>query len=123
VIDTKNLTQAHLIAALQWFTKMCGPTRWYINDADAAKMIDLQNADAFTTLRTKADRNDFITLTEDSIERLSLLLGIWKELQLLAPPELALQMFNRPNQGTLLKNLSIRDFLLQNNSLEAYYED
>jgi hypothetical protein len=119
-----DLTQDHLIASVRWISKMSSAERWNLIDAEVAALLGRITVESYQDLRHRADSGLPITTTPDMVERLSLLLGIWKALQLLVPverPDLAFAWFNKPNSSPLLQNMSIKHYLLENNTLESFY--
>jgi hypothetical protein len=68
--------------------------------------------------------NEPISLTRDCLERISLLLGISKALQILAPigrEDLSFAWFYMPNDNPIFAGLSIKDYMLERKSIEAMY--
>lgn len=119
------IEREHLAAAISWMSEMCLPEKWGISDIEASTLLGLEKQVSFSELRTQAANNETLSLSNETIQRLSLLLGIWKHLQILAPAgrrDLAIGMFNQPNSGTLLKGQSIKTYLLETNNIDAFYE-
>lgn len=123
-LNANNLTQDHLRAGVKWITKMSEPLRWNLIDTEVAALLGIVPVETYQDLRHRAESGLSIRMTSDTIERLSLLLGIWKALQLLVPPErqdLAFAWFNKPNSSPLLKNTSIKNYLFENNTIKSFY--
>jgi len=119
-----DLTQHHLIAGVQWISKMGSPERWNLTDDEIATLLGGISVESYNDIQQRAESSLPITMTPDTVERLSLLLGIWKALQLLVPherPELAFAWFNKSNSSPLLQNMSIKHYLLEKNTLESFY--
>jgi hypothetical protein len=115
----------HITAAIGWMSEMCVAENWNISDEEARTLLSLGEHGSFSELRTQAANNETLSLSDETIQRLSLLLGIWKHSQILAPAgrkDLALSVFNRPNSGALLKGQSIKTYLLEANNIDAFYE-
>lgn len=118
-----DLTQEHLITSVQWITKMGGRDRWNLTTEETAALLGGITVETYKDIQQRAESGLPIAMTPDTVERLSLLLGIWKALQLLAPigrQDLAFAWFNKPNNSPLLQNMSIKDYLLENNTLESF---
>lgn len=118
------LTQAHFVAAINWISKMCKSEYWNLTDNEAAKLLGMKDAATYKELVTQALTNQFIFISDETSERISLLLGIWKYSQILAPAnraDLANKLFIAPNSNPLLQGNSIKDFLLKNNSIDNFY--
>jgi hypothetical protein len=118
-----NLTQDHLVASVLWIYKMSDARRWNLIDSEVASLLGGIRVETYRDLLFRAERGLQITMTEDGVERLSLLLGMWEGLQHLVPSgrqDLAFAWFNKPNSSLLLKNHSIKNYLLENNTLEGF---
>ncbi len=119
-----DLTQDHLITSILWVTKMSERNRWNLTPEEIAALLGGITIESYQDMCHRAESGLSITMTPDTVERLSLLLGIWKALQLLVPverPDLAFEWFNKPNNSPLLQGKSIKDYLLENNTLESFY--
>lgn len=102
---------------------MSNRDRWNLTAEEAAALLGEIEVETYKDMQQRAESGLPIIMTPDTVERLSLLLGIWKALQLLVPverPELAFAWFNKPNSSSILKHLSIKDYLLENNTLESF---
>lgn len=103
---------------------MSSPERWNLTTEETAALLGGIEVETYKAMQQRAESGLPITMTPDTVERLSLLLGIWKALQLLVPherPDLAFAWFNKPNSSPLLQDKSIKDYLLENNTLESFY--
>jgi len=119
-----DLTQDHLITSIKWISMMSSRDRWNLTAEEAAALLGEMEVETYKEMRQRAESDLSITMTPETIERLSLLLGIWKALQLSLPigrQDLAFKWFNKPNSSPLLQNKSIKDYLLENNTLESFY--
>ncbi|RYY02279.1 MAG: hypothetical protein EOO53_11795 [Gammaproteobacteria bacterium] len=119
-----DVTQEHLITGILWITKMGSPERWNLTAEEIAALLGGFTVDTYQEMLCRAEGGLPITMTPDTVERLSLFLGIWKALQLLVPherPDLAFAWFNKTNSSPILQNRSIKHYLLENNTLESFY--
>ncbi len=119
-----NLTQEHLTAAIQWISKMSRPDRWNLTNENVARLLGIDVA-IFNEMQSNALSGQPVMLTSDAVERLSLLRRVWKALNLVVPhqrQDLALQWFSTPTTIPTFKNKSIKDFLLESNTVEAFCE-
>ncbi len=118
------LTQAHLNAGVNWIFQMGSSEKWNLTDAELVKLLGLKDADELEGLRTALENDQPIFMSDETKERLSLLLGIWKHLQLLAPAgrgPMTYSLFNKSNSSNFLKGKSIKDYLLMQDELTAFY--
>lgn len=123
MINAENLTHDHLIAGVQWLSKMIVPDRWNLTNQEAASLLGIETA-TFQEMERKALNGQPVALTNDTLERLSLLLGIWKGLNLFVPHErqdLAFKWFYKPTTSATLNSKSIKVFLLESNTLESFH--
>ena len=116
-----ELTPQHYIASINWISKISSPSEWNLTAEEVAILLGM-NVSEFIRLQEMALEANEFSLRRESAERISLLLGIWKRLQLLGFDEkTAIHAFNRVNTGELMKGKSIKIFLLENNSMAAFY--
>lgn len=119
-----NINQEHLTAALQWVSNMSSPDRWHLTNEEVARLLGIDVV-IFNEMQSKALSGQPVVLTSDAVERLSLLLRIWKALNLFVPhqrQDLALQWFSKPTTNPTFNNKSIKDFLLESNTIESFCE-
>jgi transcriptional regulator with XRE-family HTH domain len=124
MINVDNVTQEHLTAGVQWISKMSSPDCWNLTDKEVARLLGIEPA-TFSEIQRKARNGEPLLLTNDSLERLSLLLGIWKGLNLFAPhqrQDLAFEWFSKPTTNATFNNRSIKDFLLERADVESFCE-
>lgn len=109
---------------IEWLDQMAQPNRWNLTDEDVARLIGGLPASAYRKLKCKVSTGHKIELTDDVIERISLLQEISKGLQGIAPHErndLGYAWFNKPNTGAPFNGLSIKEFLLRADTIEPFY--
>lgn len=116
-----ELTAEHFEACMNWIAKMSSPTKWNLSTEEVAILLGM-NVGEYNEMKDMSRKDHSFSLRNESAERISLLLGIWKRLQLLGFDEpTAISVFNRANKGELLRGKSIKQFLLENNSTAAFY--
>jgi hypothetical protein len=116
------LTPAHAAAGIEWLYSMTDPDKWNLSAEEAADLLGGIPIRTYHDLKRKALNNEPINLMRDTLERISLLLGISKALQIIAPEgrkDLAYAWFNQPNAA--LGNESIKTFLMKRKTIEALY--
>jgi hypothetical protein len=109
---------------IEWLNQMAQPNKWNLTDEDVAKLLGGLPPHVYRELRDRVDAGQHIEVTEDVLLRVSLLLGISKGLQCIAPherDELGYAWFNQPNTGSLFDGQSMKDFLLQAQTIESFY--
>lgn len=122
MISADNLTQDHLIAGVQWISKMADPARWNLKNDEIACLLGIEAA-TFEEIQHEALNCQPITLTKDTVERLSLLLEIWKALNLFVPHErqdLAFEWFSKPTTSPAFNHKSIKDFLIEGKTIGSF---
>lgn len=117
-------TPAHASAALQWLHKMSGAEYWNLGVEEQAELLGGVPKRTYHEWKRRALVGEPVELSRDTLERLSLLLGIAKALQIIAPAErteLAYRWFTSPNQNPLFQGLSPKDYAITRGSMEALY--
>lgn len=116
-----DLTPQHFAASVNWISKMSAPNKWNLTPEEIAILVGM-NIREYLEIQKMANKDQLFLLQPEAAERLSLLLGIWKRLQLIGvDEETAIAIFNKPNTGELLNGKSIKLFLLESSSLAEYY--
>jgi Protein of unknown function (DUF2384) len=116
------LTPSHAAAGVEWLYNMSQPDKWNLSADEAADLLGGIPLRTYHDLKRKALNNEPIHLMRDALERISLLLGISKALQIIAPDgrkDLAYAWFNQANAD--LGNESIKTFLLNRKTVESLY--
>ena len=109
---------------IEWLANMAEKDKWNLTDDDVATLLGGVPTHAFVELKKKQSVQQPIELNADMLERISLMLGIWKGLQIIAPvdrKDLAYAWFSQPNLNPLFNGQSIKEFLLQAESTESFY--
>ena len=120
-VHYSDLTPRHFAASIAWVSDMSAPTKWNLTTEEIAILVGM-NFREYLEIRKMANEGQSFSLQPEVAERISLLLGIWKRLQLLGfDEEMVIAVFNRPNTGELLNGKSIKLFLLESSSLAEYY--
>ncbi len=117
-------TPAHARAALQWFSKMSGADFWDLTVDEQTELLGGIPKRTYHEWKRRAVAGEPVDLSRDTFERLSLLLGIAKALQIIAPAErsdLAHRWFITVNQNPMFQGLSPKDYAIARGSIEALY--
>jgi hypothetical protein len=117
-----HLTYDHVAVAIQWTENMCRREYWDLSGAEMAKLVGCSNLDAYVLLKQKLSKRDSVEVEECVLERISLLLGVWENLQLIVPEnrkDLAGELFNSPIRQ--LEGKSVRGYLLERNDTKPFY--
>ena len=99
-------------------------SRWHLSNEEMAVLLG-GSTEFFGEIQQKAACELSIDIDPGTIERISLLLGIWKTIQVVAPNgrlDLAYNLFNQKNTSNSLGGLSIKEYLLQHKQIKAYYD-
>lgn len=116
-----DLTPEHFSASINWIAKMSDSTKWALTNEEASFLLGM-NVEEYGEARKMAYEGIPFSLRIELAERVSLLLQIWKKLNSLGLDEqTSISVFNKPNSSKLFKGKSIKLFLLENNSLTAFY--
>lgn len=124
-ISIANLTSEHFCTSIKWIAMMSDSKRWNLSDEQVARLIAIDSVAIYKEILEKAEADALEKLPSETIERLSLLLGMWKCLQFLAPHQridLAFCWFSKANNHEMFQNKSIKDYLLNGNSMNDFYK-
>lgn len=127
---TPNLSQSpmhsgrHAAAALRWLETMRANEEWALSVDEQCELLGGVAKRTLQGWKKKAVEGEEVDLSRDMMERLSLLLGIYKGYQLIAPtnrPEIASQWFKTPNDNELFQGKSVKGYLLTEGTMNALY--
>lgn len=119
-----QLTNAHLVAAIIWLIDISDVSRWNLNNEEISVLLGIPQ-NMLLDLQHQAICNLPIDADQHIVERIGLLLTIWKTLRMVAPNErldLAYRLFSEPNTSDLLNGLSIKQYLLQHKDIQAFHD-
>ena len=119
-----HVTDAHASAGLAWLSEMSAASKWHLSAEEVCDLLGGMPVRTYHDYKRKALDGQPINLSRDTLERLSLLLGISKGLQIIAPEnrqDLACAWFNQANLNPLFAGLSIKEYLLARKTIEALY--
>ena len=103
-------------AGIEWLDQMAQPNKWDLTDEDLSQLLGGLPANVYRELKGRVIAGQRIEVTEDVVERIALLLEIFKGLQCIVPHEridLSYAWFSQPNTGSLFGGVSIKEFLLR----------
>jgi hypothetical protein len=120
----KKIAREDVPQTLHWFEQQQLGTQWHLSSDEQLALLG--SVDASTYQRWLADitRGQIPSLPENVITRLEILLGVEKSLEILVPenrPDLVISWFNTPNKNPLFQGKSIKQYLLDNNNLDAFH--
>lgn len=113
----------HARAGLQWFIR-ASDEQWKIPIADQLELLGGISRRTFHDWKRKVLNGETIELGRDTMERLSLLLGIYKALKIIAPvdrPELAYEWFVNVNDNPLFMGRSPKDYIIHRKLMDGLY--
>lgn len=91
---------------------------WRLNTEQAMKLLGLDSKSTFFKWKKKPEEAN---LTQDKLERLSYIFGIYKALQILLPkPEAADTWLSRPNSASPFNGQSALDRMLSGHVADLY---
>ena len=117
-------TPVHAAAAISWLETMRHKDEWGITVDEQAELLGGVNPRTLRNWKVAAATEKRVELSRDTMERLSLLLGIYKGLKLIAPanrPDVAAAWFSTPNAGMPFNGQSPKDFIIAMGRMEALY--
>lgn len=123
--NTKPLdSPKHGAAALRWLETMREADQWGLSVDEQCELLGGIPRRTLQSWKKKALADEDVELTRDVMERLSLLLGIYKAYKLISPSnraELSTQWFNQANQNALFQGQSVKNYLIAMGTMNALY--
>ena len=116
------LTASHSTAGLHWLFER--RERWGLTMDELGTLLGGVRRRTLTDWQKRVNNGGEVEVTRDTMERISLLLGIHKALSLITPAgqeSLAFEWFQKPIELMGLQGQSIRDYLLEQGSMDALY--
>ncbi len=108
-------------AGLLWLEQQSHKERWDLNQDELATLLGGVSKRTIGNWLNKARAGNHVTIPSDTLERISLLLGIDKCLAITAPEGHRYEFFQRPNNAPLFQGESIKSYLLSRQSMMALY--
>ena len=117
-----DITTAHGAAAVKWISEMSVANCWNLTDEEVAKILGGVSLSNYLKLKNNAKEASSLEASKNILLSISILLGIWKCLQLVVPQnrrDLAYAWFDKSNSSELLRGKSIKQYLIEHQSNEA----
>lgn len=117
-------TPEHARAGLAWLEAMGHQDQWDLTIDQQAHLLGGVKRRTYQEWKRQALAGKPVELARDTMERLSLLLGIHKALRIIAPNQSkdeAAKWFSLPNSNPIFGGLSIKDYLLTRGTMDALY--
>lgn len=117
-----TLTAKHSTAGLRWLFEH--RDRWELTMDDLGVLLGGVRRRTLTDWQKRINDGQEVEVSRDTMERISLLLGIHKALVLITPSgheSMAFEWFQKPINLMGLQGQSIRDYLLEQGSMDAFY--
>jgi len=114
----------HAAAALRWFETMRDADEWALSVDEQCELLGGVPRRTLQSWKKKALSGEDIDLSRDVMERLSLLLGIYKAYKLVVPsnrPDVAGAWFKQSNKHELFQGCSVKEYLLKMGTMNAMY--
>ncbi len=114
----------HAAAALRWFETMRHSHEWNLSVDEQCELLGGVAKRTLQSWKKKALSGEDVDLSRDVMERLSLLIGIYKAYKLVTPsnrPEIAGQWFQVPNDNPIFQGKSVKQYLLEQGTMNALY--
>lgn len=117
-----TLTAKHSTAGLRWLFER--RDRWELTMDDLGILLGGVRRRTLTDWQKRVNDGQEVEVSRDTMERISLLLGIHKALVLITPSgheNMAFEWFQKPINLMGLQGQSIRNYLLEQGSMDAFY--
>ncbi len=120
----KKIVREDIPQTLQWFEQQQLVSQWHLSRDEQLALLGSVDASTYQSWLADVMRDQIPVLPENVITRLEILLGVEKSLEILVPdnrPDLVISWFNTPNKNPLFQGKSIKQYLLDNNNLDAFH--
>jgi hypothetical protein len=124
VTPANPYSAAHATEALKWLDAIAATDRWNLTIDEVTEVLGGISKRTYHEWKRKIAAGELIELSRDTMERLSLLLGISKALQIIAPSnrsELAFNWFYTPNVSSVFQGQSPKDYIISRGTIESLY--
>lgn len=111
-------------AALRWFETMRSADEWNLSVEEQAELLGGVKVRTLHSWKSRALASEEVELSRDTMERLSLLLGIYKGLKIIAPanrPDIGKRWFNTPNAAVPFNGQSPKQYIIDIGTMEGLY--
>ena len=118
----KTITREDLPRILRWFDDQRFETQWGLTLNEQLALLGNISRSLYHAWITQIESSEVPSLSDDVVRRLSILVGIHKALEILAPdnrPDYAVRWFLTSNHSSTCAGKCIKAYLLANNTLEA----
>jgi hypothetical protein len=115
---------AHATEALKWLDTIAATDRWNLTIDEVTKLLGGISKRTYHDWKRKIAAGELIEFSRDTMERLSLLLGISKALQTIAPSnhsDLAFKWFYTPNVSTIFQGRSPKEYVISRGTVKSLY--
>ncbi len=114
---TPSVVSELAAASLLWLDNMSSPRKWALSHAQICRLLGDIPVEVYLDLKCQATTHHVIELNGNIFKRINLLLKIANALQCIAD-ESAYEWFHA--HYAFLNNMSIKEYLLKHNSLDAF---
>lgn len=119
-----KLSGHHASAALRWFNSMREKNAWGLRVNEQLVLLGGIKSRTYQRWRRQALLGKPVDVPSDTLERLSVLVGIYSGLKTIAPserPDIALRWFSTPNSAKPFYGVSPKQYAISDGSLDALY--
>ena len=123
ITNNDAYTADHARSAMVWFTRT-GQNEWNLSIEEQCTLLGGIPPRFYHKWKKDALEGKPIELPHDTMERLSLLLGIYKGLKLISPAgkeNFAARWFIEPNNDPIFEGESFKEFIIERGTIGALY--
>jgi hypothetical protein len=120
----KQIVPEDIPKTLEWFQRQQLSTHWHLSPEEQLALLGNIESNTYESWLADIARGQVPVLPDEVATRLEILLGVEKSLEILVPenrPDLVISWFNTPNKNPLFQDKSIKQYLLDNNHLDAFH--
>ena len=123
ITNNNAYTANHARAAMAWFVEI-GQNEWDLSVEEQCTLLGGIPPRSYHKWKKEALEGKPVELPHDMMERLSLLLGIYKGLKLISPAgreNFAVGWFIEPNNDPIFGGKSFKEFTIERGTIESLY--
>ena len=121
-LDNSERKQKQASAALRWFNTMCSESEWGLSTSEQLRLLGGIDENEFNRVSELASERQNVKLSEDTFERLGLIVSIYKILKEIAPNsdlQVGVKRFSTPNKNDFFRGVSPKSYLVEAGSVDV----
>jgi putative transcriptional regulator len=116
----RKITAEQVLTSTEWILKMSDEKFWNMSPDETSKLLHIESHN-YHHITELIRRKAIMEIGDNTLDRIGLLICIWKSIQLIAPTDrLSLKLFNEPINNAPFEGKSIKQYLLDADDQSAF---